>query len=347
MGKVKRVALYARVSTDGQSVENQLRELEAVAERHGWAVAEVFRDAGVSGATAERPGYKRLKQAVARKEVDLVAAWSVDRLGRSLQELVALLGELRAKGVDLYLHQQGLDTSTPAGKAMFQMLGVFAEFERAMIVERVQAGLRRARAQGKRLGRPRVGEKVEAAIRRELAKGARHPCRGAGGRGRRRDGAAGASGTGEDGVRRLPARRGLLPETDLLSWLCTYREPRGVAWTITTTSTTSFLRSGPKAIPLFTPAENFGPLARRLPSRPPPPRDRAGPGRRRESARRPPRLCRITTVSPGLGPGEMPEGCAQRPKGAPSGADSRACGRGIVHAPPTRQQGTPTPGGPR
>jgi DNA invertase Pin-like site-specific DNA recombinase len=108
---------------------------------------------------------------VARKEVDLVAAWSVDRLGRSLQELVALLGELRAKGVDLYLHQQGLDTSTPAGKAMFQMLGVFAEFERAMIVERVQAGLRRARAQGKRLGRPQVGEKVEAAIRRELAKG--------------------------------------------------------------------------------------------------------------------------------------------------------------------------------
>jgi DNA invertase Pin-like site-specific DNA recombinase len=108
---------------------------------------------------------------VARKEVDLVAAWSVDPLGRSLQELVALLGELRAKGVDLYLHQQGLDTSTPAGKAMFQMLGVFAEFERAMIVERVRAGLRRARAQGKRLGRPRVGEKVEAAIRRELAKG--------------------------------------------------------------------------------------------------------------------------------------------------------------------------------
>jgi DNA invertase Pin-like site-specific DNA recombinase len=119
----------------------------------------VFRDAGVSGATAERPGYKRLKQAVARKEVDRVAAWSVDRLGRSLQELVALLGELRAKGVDLYLHQQRLDTSTPAGKAMFQMFGVFAEFERAMIVERVQAGLRRARPQGKRLGRPRVGEK--------------------------------------------------------------------------------------------------------------------------------------------------------------------------------------------
>ena len=101
----------------------------------------------------------------------MVAAWSVDRLGRSLQQLLAFLGELKAKGVDLYLHQQGLDTSTPAGRALFQMLGVFAEFERAMIVERVQAGLRRARAQGKRLGRPRVPDKVEQAIRRELTKG--------------------------------------------------------------------------------------------------------------------------------------------------------------------------------
>ena len=171
MGNTKRVALYARVSTDGQSVENQLRELEAVAERHGWAVADVFRDAGVSGATADRPGYRRLKQAVARKEIDLIAAWSVDRLGRSLQELVGLLGELRAKAVDLYLHQQGLDTSTPAGKAMFQMLGVFAEFERAIIVDRVRAGLRRARAEGKRLGRPRIAEKVERVIEGELAKG--------------------------------------------------------------------------------------------------------------------------------------------------------------------------------
>src|SRR6202035_3867632 len=83
-----------------------------------------------------------------------VAAWSVDRLGRSLQDLVVFLGELRGKGIDLYLHQQGIDTSTPAGKAMFQMMGVFAEFERAMIVERVNAGLARARAAGKRLGRP-------------------------------------------------------------------------------------------------------------------------------------------------------------------------------------------------
>jgi DNA invertase Pin-like site-specific DNA recombinase len=108
---------------------------------------------------------------VARREVDLVAAWSVDRLGRSMQHLVTLLDELRAKDVDLYLHQQGLDTSTPAGRALFQMCGVFAEFERAMIVERVRAGIRRAKAAGKRLGRPRIPHDTERRILRELAKG--------------------------------------------------------------------------------------------------------------------------------------------------------------------------------
>jgi DNA invertase Pin-like site-specific DNA recombinase len=145
-----------------------------MAARHGWNVVELFRDAGASGATADRPGYKRLKQAVARKEIELVAAWSVDRLGRSLQELVGLLGELRAKGVDLYLHQQGLDTSTPGGKAMFQMLGVFAEFERAIIVERISAGLRRARAQGKRLGRPRAVGRSNAPHPPKRTRAARH-----------------------------------------------------------------------------------------------------------------------------------------------------------------------------
>jgi DNA invertase Pin-like site-specific DNA recombinase len=108
---------------------------------------------------------------IARREFDQVSAWSVDRLGRSLQNLVAFLGELHAKGVDLYLHQQGLDTSTPAGKAMFQMLGVFSEFERAMIVERVKAGLSRARSQGKRLGRRPVSENVVDRIREQLATG--------------------------------------------------------------------------------------------------------------------------------------------------------------------------------
>jgi DNA invertase Pin-like site-specific DNA recombinase len=171
MSQAKRVAIYVRVSTDGQTVENQKRELEAVAKRHGWEVAGVFSDHGISGAKEKRPAFDKLLHGMARKEFDVVAAWSVDRLGRSLQHLLGFLGELRAKGVDLYLHQQGVDTSTPAGKALFQMLGVFAEFERAMIVERVHAGLRRAKAQGKRLGRPRVSPEVEQRIHRELTKG--------------------------------------------------------------------------------------------------------------------------------------------------------------------------------
>jgi DNA invertase Pin-like site-specific DNA recombinase len=168
---IRRVALYVRVSADRQSVENQKRELEAAAKRHGWDVVSVFSDHGFSGAKERRPAFDRLLLGIQHRDFDVVAAWSVDRLGRSLQHLLGFLGELRAKGVDLYLHQQGLDTSTPAGKALFQMLGVFAEFERAMIVERVHAGLRRARAQGKTLGRPRVGPEVEAKIRRELSKG--------------------------------------------------------------------------------------------------------------------------------------------------------------------------------
>ncbi len=154
--RARRVAIYARVSTDGQSTENQLAELQRVVSRHDWEVVATYTDEGVSGAKGreKRPGFDALCKAVARREVDTVMSWSVDRLGRSLQDLVAFLGELQAKGVDLYLHVQGLDTSTPAGRAMFGMLGVFAEFERSMIQERVRAGLARARAKGKRLGRP-------------------------------------------------------------------------------------------------------------------------------------------------------------------------------------------------
>ena len=169
----KRVALYLRVSTSEQTTANQRRELNAAAKRHGWNVVGVFEDAGLSGAKgrAQRPGLDALLRGVVRKDFDMVAAWSVDRLGRSLQDLLSLLGELHAQDVGLYLHQQGLDTTTPSGKAMFQMMGVFAEFERAMIRERVKAGLARAVADGTRLGRPRAGAKVEAAIRAERRKG--------------------------------------------------------------------------------------------------------------------------------------------------------------------------------
>ncbi|WP_404383199.1 recombinase family protein [Caenispirillum salinarum] len=150
----KRVAFYIRVSTDGQTVANQLRELHAVAERLGWHVVTVFEDAGISGAKGrdQRPGFDALMKGVTRREFDLIAAWSVCRLGRSLQHLVGFLSEINERGVDLYLHQQGLDTSTPAGRAMFGMLGVFSEFERAMITDRIRSGVSRARDQGKHCG---------------------------------------------------------------------------------------------------------------------------------------------------------------------------------------------------
>jgi DNA invertase Pin-like site-specific DNA recombinase len=174
--KGKRVAIYLRVSTNEQTTTNQRRELKAVANRHSWQVVHVFEDAGISGAKGrdQRPGLDDLLKAVARREVDMVAAWSVDRLGRSLQGLVEVLSDLHSKGIDLYLHQQGLDTSTPSGRAMFQMMGVFAEFERAMIRERVLSGLARAKAEGIQLGRRRLEEtdaKKVAAIRQSRAKG--------------------------------------------------------------------------------------------------------------------------------------------------------------------------------
>ena len=163
---MKRVAIYLRVSTDKQTTNNQRRELEAVAERSGWQVVKVYEDAGISGGKGrdQRPGLDAMMKAVNAKEFDMVASWSVDRLGRSLTDLLSILQGLHDKGVGLFLHQQGLDTTTTAGKAMFQMLGVFAEFERGIIRERVNAGLARARANGVKLGRRRVKASVEAQI---------------------------------------------------------------------------------------------------------------------------------------------------------------------------------------
>jgi len=173
----KRVALYLRVSTDSQTTDNQRRELEAVAERMGWTVTGIYEDAGISGAKGrdKRPQFDALCKAATRRQFDMVMAWSVDRLGRSLQGLVGFMNDLQASGVDLYLHQQALDTSTPSGRAMFQMCGVFAEFERGMIRERVNAGLARAKQMGTRsgkaIGRPKAGADVEDRIRTLRAEG--------------------------------------------------------------------------------------------------------------------------------------------------------------------------------
>jgi DNA invertase Pin-like site-specific DNA recombinase len=170
---MKRVALYARVSTGGQTVHNQIRELEAVGKRLGWEIVERYVDEGISGMKGrdQRPALAEMLKAVIRREVDVVAAWSVDRLGRSLQELVAILSDLREREVDLYLHQQGLDTGTPSVRAMYQMLGVFAEFERAIIVERVKSGLARAKEQGRHGGRPLTPEELQTRIRELRALG--------------------------------------------------------------------------------------------------------------------------------------------------------------------------------
>jgi DNA invertase Pin-like site-specific DNA recombinase len=165
------VVIYTRVSTDHQTTENQERELREIAERIGWCV--LGSNNGVSGAKSrtERPAFDALCKDAARRQFDMVMAWSVDRLGRSLQDLATFLSELHAFGIDLFLHQQGIDTTTPAGKALFQMMGVFAEFERAMIRERVKSGLERAKALGKRLGRKRIDARKEAAILADLRLG--------------------------------------------------------------------------------------------------------------------------------------------------------------------------------
>jgi len=167
---MKRAVLYLRVSTVDQTTANQERELREIAGRMGCEIVHVYKDHGISGAKGrdKRPQFDRLCRDATKRQFDMVMAWSVDRLGRSLQDLVAFLSELHALRVDLFLHQQGLDTATPAGKAMFQMLGVFAEFERSIIAERVRAGLARARDEGKKLGRPPIPADLKERIRAAL-----------------------------------------------------------------------------------------------------------------------------------------------------------------------------------
>jgi len=168
----KRAAIYVRVSTDKQTVENQLRELRQIAERRGWQIVEEYHDAGISGAKGrdQRPGLDRMLKDASKRRFDVVMAWAIDRLGRSLIDLLGTIQGLEAANVDLFLEQQAIDTTTPAGKLMFQVTGAFAEFERSMIRQRVNAGLRRAVEQGKQLG-PRVSPAIEKRILSHLRKG--------------------------------------------------------------------------------------------------------------------------------------------------------------------------------
>ncbi|MGE0709332.1 MAG: recombinase family protein [Planctomycetota bacterium] len=152
-----RVAIYARVSTADQDPESQLRELRAYVERRGWTAAEEYVDHGVSGAKERRPALDRLLRAARQRKVDAILVWALDRFGRSLRHLVTVIDELGALGVGFVAFTQGIDTTTsnPAGRLTLQVLGAVAEFERAMIRERVRAGIAKARAMGTALGRPR------------------------------------------------------------------------------------------------------------------------------------------------------------------------------------------------
>ncbi len=189
---MKRAVLYLRVSTIEQTTANQERELREIAARMGCEIVKVYKDHGISGAKGrdKRPAFDALCRDAAQRKFDVVMAWSVDRLGRSLQDLVAFLSELHALRIDLFLHQQGLDTTTPAGKAMFQMMGVFAEFERSIIAERVRSGIKRVRSEGKRWGRPPIAPALEKRIHEALNKPGR-----------------------TEGVRKIAARFGVDPST--------------------------------------------------------------------------------------------------------------------------------------
>lgn len=172
MPKQRRAALYLRVSTDRQTTDNQRAALVAEAERRGWQVVATYEDSGISGAKgrAHRPGLDALLRDATRGRFDVAMCWALDRLGRSLPDLIGTLQELESAHVDLYIQQQSIDTTAPAGRLFFHMLGAFAEFERAMIQARVVAGMERARKAGKRVGRPRVGREKDAAAREARAK---------------------------------------------------------------------------------------------------------------------------------------------------------------------------------
>ncbi len=171
---MKKVAIYARVSTDKQTTENQLTELRAVANRMGYEIVQEYVENGISGAKSrsDRPYLDAMLKDAVRGRFDMVLCWSIDRLGRSLQNLVEILNELQAMKIDLFFLQQGMDTSTPSGRMIFSVFGAIGEFERNLIRERVIAGQRRAIANGVKMGRPsKMNDGLRSAIQLLREKG--------------------------------------------------------------------------------------------------------------------------------------------------------------------------------
>jgi len=170
----KRIAIYARVSTDKQTCENQLQELRAIAERMNYTIIAEFIDNGISGMKTrqDRPALDQLMKSATQRKFDMVMCWSIDRLGRSLQNLVEILNELQAMKIDLFFLQQGMDTSTPSGRMIFSVFGAIGEFERNLIRERVIAGQKRAVANGVKIGRPsKMNDGMRSAIQLLREKG--------------------------------------------------------------------------------------------------------------------------------------------------------------------------------
>ena len=151
-----RAVTYSRVSTSGQEISNQTNILREVSTMKGLTIVKEYTDVGISGAKGrdQRKGFDELLKGATRKEFDVILVWSVDRLGRNLQDLISFLNEIHSVGCDLFIHQSGIDTTTPTGKMMFGILSVFADFERSMITQRTRAGMERARLEGRRIGRP-------------------------------------------------------------------------------------------------------------------------------------------------------------------------------------------------
>ena len=171
---MKRIAIYARVSTDKQTTQNQIDALREVAERCGYQITQIFSEDGISGSKGRegRPALDQLMKSANQRKFDMVMCWSIDRLGRSLQNLVEILNELQAMRIDLFFLQQGMDTSTPSGRMIFSVFGAIGEFERNLIRERVIAGQRRAVANGVKIGRPsKMNDGMRSAIQLLREKG--------------------------------------------------------------------------------------------------------------------------------------------------------------------------------
>ena len=163
----KKVAIYARVSTVSQTVENQFQELRTVAERNGWTIVTELSDNGISGSKGrdQRPAFDELLKRATRREFDLIMVWAIDRLGRSIQHLVGFMNEIQSLNVDLYVHQQAIDTTTPSGRMIFGIFSALGEYERELMRERIMAGQRRARSQGVKIGRPsKMNEAVKTSV---------------------------------------------------------------------------------------------------------------------------------------------------------------------------------------